>query len=417
MSQFSATDHGVASANATGDLPPAQAALPHFSETALKARYCAQMMAAATVLAGTAPDDFRRRVLARWVFVYCHEFIHWARRAKNELRGRRDLRDTVRQLARALGELEKRDWGGYEQIRHQISAHRETFAPSLITSIPLGNEMWTDISDDAARILSEDSRAIWNQLAAVHDITTLDRFPPVSPELQAAIAERGYEPTSPALLSGVGSFDATREDAAFIIQGGDLGEHNRQLVDVVRNIRTLSQLWLAVNGHEPFWRVVLSSTVTETCTLVDLLHGRRSGPAGPAQLSLLELLELLERDEPRSTAITVLRTAATTLDETALAHVRQLRNRVGAHVDEHLTVAGITQMMQTFDPAALNAVIDHCFETITVAIRVEPVLRPIMMFDAAMSGFALAEPPEAARPYGDGPGPRARSDIGGQRDE
>ena len=37
-------------------------------ETALKARYCAQMMAGAAVLAGTAPDDFRRRVLARWVF-------------------------------------------------------------------------------------------------------------------------------------------------------------------------------------------------------------------------------------------------------------------------------------------------------------------------------------------------------------
>jgi hypothetical protein len=35
MSQFSTTDPGGASANATGNLPPAQAALPHFSETPL----------------------------------------------------------------------------------------------------------------------------------------------------------------------------------------------------------------------------------------------------------------------------------------------------------------------------------------------------------------------------------------------
>jgi hypothetical protein len=33
------------------------------SETTLKTRYCAQMMAAACVLAGTARDDFHRRVL------------------------------------------------------------------------------------------------------------------------------------------------------------------------------------------------------------------------------------------------------------------------------------------------------------------------------------------------------------------
>lgn len=214
------------------------------------------MMAAASVLATTAPDDFRRRVVARWVFVYCHEFIRWARRAKNQLRARKDLRETVRGLERALDELEKRDWGSYEDIRHRIAAHRQSVPGPLTTSIPQTSEMWTDISDATVRILSDDTRAIWNRIAGVHGIPTLDSFPPISPELQTAIDERGYEPAPTGLLSGVGSFDATREDAAFIIQGGDLGEQNRQLVDAVRNIRTLSQLWLAVNGHEPFWRVV-----------------------------------------------------------------------------------------------------------------------------------------------------------------
>jgi hypothetical protein len=113
-----------------------------YSETALKARYCAQMMAAASVLAGTAPDDFRRRVLARWVFIYRHEFIRWARRAKNELRGRDDMRDMVRELGRALDELEKRDWGSYEDIRHRIAAHRQTVPCPLTASIPQTNEMW-----------------------------------------------------------------------------------------------------------------------------------------------------------------------------------------------------------------------------------------------------------------------------------
>lgn len=373
-------------------------ASPRYSETALKARYCAQMMAAASVLAGTAPDDFRRRVIARWVFVYCHEFIRWARRAKNELRGRKGLRDTVRELNQALNDLEKRDWGSYEDIRHRIAAHRQTVPGPLTSAIPQTNEMWTDISDATVRILSEDARAIWNQIAGAHSIHNLDSFPPIAPELKAALDERGYEATPAGLISGVGSFDATRDDAVFIVQGGDLGEQNRLVVDAVRNIRTLSQLWLAVNGHEPFWRVVLAATVTEACTLHELIYGVAADSSSQQQPSLLELLE---RDDPRSGAIPVLRQARQALDSAALAHVRDLRNRVGAHVDERLSVNQITTVMQTFDPAALNAVLDNGFEALTQAARAEPLLRPVLMFDAVLSGFSLASPPEAARPYDD----------------
>jgi hypothetical protein len=373
-------------------------ASPRYSETALKTRYCAQMMAAASVLAGTAPDDFRRRVLARWVFVYCHEFIRWARRAKNELRGPKDLRETVRELGRALDELEKRDWGSYEDIRHRIAAHRQTIRGPLTTSIPQTNEMWTDISDATVRILSEDAREIWNRIAHVHGIPTLDNFPPISAELQAALDKRGYEAAPAGLFSGVGSFDATRDDAAFIIQGGDLGKQNRQLVDAVRNIRTLSQLSLAVNGYEPYWHVVLAATVTEGCTLLDLIYGATASKPCHQQLSLLELLE---RDEPRSRAIPVLRQGRLAVNSASLAHVRDLRNRVGAHVDEQLSVNQIIRTMQSFDPDALNAVLDHGFDTLTQAARVERLLRPVLMFDAVMSGIALAAPPPAARPYGD----------------
>lgn len=369
---------------------------PRYSETALKTRYCAQMMAAASVLAGTAPDDFRRRVIARWVFVYCHEFIRWARRAKNELRRRGGMRDTVRKLEQALDELERRDWGSYEDIRHRIAAHRQTVPGPLTSSIPQTNEMWTDISDATVRILSEDARAIWNLIAGAESIPALEDFPPVSPELQAALEKRGYEAVPAGLVSGVGSFDATREDAVFVIQGGDLGEQNRQLVGAVRNVRTLSQLWLAVNGYEPFWRVVLAATVTEACTLHDLIYGAPAGSSGYQQPALLEVLE---RDEPRSAAVAVIRQGHQATDAAALAHVRDLRSRVGAHVDESIRSDQISRLMQGFNSASLNAVLDNGFDTLTQAARVEPLLRPVLMFDAAISGFSLVAPPEAARPY------------------
>ncbi|PTL55565.1 hypothetical protein [Paraconexibacter algicola] len=370
--------------------------LKDVSEAALKTRYCAQMMAAGCVLASTAPDDFRRRVLARPVLVYCHEFIRWARRAKNELRSATGDRETVGRIARALNDLEQRDWGDYEEIRHRIAAHRQTIAPDSVDALTARASMWSDLSDDALRILAEDARDIWNDIAAVSGVPRLESFPPIDPALQTAIDSHGYEPVPSGVVVGSGSFDSTRPDAVLATQGGDLGEQNRQLVDAVRNVRTLSQLWAAVNGYEPFWRVVLGATVTETCTLLDLLFEAPVTGLGHQQPALLALLE---RDLPCSLAIKVLSDARDSLEVSALAHVRDLRNRAGAHVDDKAALREISSLLAGFEPDKLNTVLDACFAAITSAANVELALRPILLHDAVMPGLSQVDRPETP-PYG-----------------
>lgn len=90
-----------------------------------------------------------------------------------------------------------------------------------------------------------------------------------------------------------------------------MGEQTRQLVDAVRNIRILTQLFLAVNGHEPYWRINPAATVTEICTLVDLLFGR-SGRPEPG------LLQILSRDVPSSAAIPILGAAGGQIKSTPM---------------------------------------------------------------------------------------------------
>jgi hypothetical protein len=121
-----------------------------------------------------------------------------------------------------------------------------------LKAIEPANAAWNDIDGSSLRILAEDARAICNELAAAFAIPSLETYPPVSDALAAALQARGYEPTKEGLAVGGGSFDATRPDAAFILQGGDLGAIVRELVDAIRNVKLLSQLWQAVNGHEPF---------------------------------------------------------------------------------------------------------------------------------------------------------------------
>jgi hypothetical protein len=250
----------------TPDRQDGSVAVP--SESPFKARYAAQMLAATAVLASLAPDDFHRRVLARPAFVYTHEFIRWARRAKNEAKQLKGTRQVVRDLEARLSRLENDDYEPYREIRHRISAHRQRFAADATDNIVATSTAWTDISDAAVRVLAEDAREIWNLLAAVYALPRLERFPPVAEELRAAIAEEPAD-TADGLRVGAESFDHTRPDAMPLHQGGELGERVRQIVDAVRNVQLLSRLWPLVDGHDPYWRVIVSATISETAALVD----------------------------------------------------------------------------------------------------------------------------------------------------
>jgi hypothetical protein len=79
-------------------------------------------MAAAAVLAAEAPDDFRRRIVARPVFIYAHEFLRWARRAKNGLKKLPNSRQAIRRIEPLLMRFAEHDYGPYEEIRHRIAA-------------------------------------------------------------------------------------------------------------------------------------------------------------------------------------------------------------------------------------------------------------------------------------------------------
>ena len=75
-------------------------------------------------------------------------------------------------------------------------------------------------------------------------------------------------------------------------------------------------------GKPPRSRLVLGAMVTEACTLVELTYGQPAHTQ--ARYRQLSLLEVLERDEPRSGALSGLRSARDALGSDSLAHVRAL---------------------------------------------------------------------------------------------
>jgi hypothetical protein len=365
-------------------MPETASPSPATPESPYRARMCAQFMAAAAVLAAQAPDDFRRRIIARSVFVYAHEFLGWARRAKNDLKSRPTARQEVQRLEPMLERYAEHDYGPYEVVRHRIAAHRQPIGG------PGGDQIttaaaWLDITDATVRILAEDARAIWNQLAAGYDLPRLEDFPPVSAELGKALNDAGFESAPSGLVPGVGSFDETRPDAVGVRQGGDLGERLRELVDAVRSVQVLSQLATVVAGCEPYWRVTAAALAAEAATLVDLLYEQPVGT--PAEHRHAPLLELL-RAEPGAEALPILEHGLATLDQPALADVRRIRNTIGAHVDEHLSVSDLMRELEKADASAFDAVLDNAFATISLARAADLRLGLLRLVDAPLAGLS-----------------------------
>lgn len=361
------------------------------NEKALKARYAAQMMAAIAVLAETAPDDFRRRVIGRSLFVYCHEFIGWARKAKNGLRGQADQRARLRRLEALLAQLAKSDWGPYEAIRHRVAAHRQPLAPAA------GDEAWTDINEVSLRVLAEDARAIWNELAAAYSMPALTDYPPVSDALRQRIAEDGYAQTVPGLLAGLGSFDATRPDAVAVIQGGALGDILRRCVDSIRALEVLIELFSAVNGSEPFAMPVAAAAHAEVITLYDLLLAAPPDTLGPHYAP--SLLEHLRSEDRASPALATLEQAQAEFPEAELERIRTIRNRVAAHIDDSLPLRDLLDLLEGYRADDVNAVIQALAAAITDAANADILLRPLLLTNSRMDGLSRVDPPEHGAPF------------------
>lgn len=327
--------------------------------------------------------------------MYTHEFIRWARRAKNEAKQLKGTRQVVRDLEARLSRLENDDYEPYREIRHRISAHRQRFAADAADNIVATSTAWTDISDAAVRVLAEDAREIWNLLAAVYALPRLERFPPVAEELRAAIAEEVAD-TADGLRVGAGSFDHTRPDAMPLHQGGELGERARQIVDAIRNVQLLSRLWPIVDGHDPYWRVIVSATISETAALVDLVYEQPANTRPENRHP--PLLELLAGDS-HADGLPRVRAGFDALDLDAEAYVRRMRGAIGAHNDDHLSISDLMRELEAVDAEALNAVLDNVFTTLNEASRADVYLSLIRMANRSVSGINRLDQPEGARTY------------------
>src|ERR1700733_1873126 len=333
-------------------------------DPAEKTRHAVQMAIAARALAAAAPNDHRKRVVARYVFVYLDDVIRFAGPWRNQLRRRNATRAAAESALPALTRLRK-DWRHYEEIRNYLAAKRQPRDPLD----PVANELesfalWADIGEIAVGTLVDDAVEVYAQLAAVTPLDRVD-FDPVCPDdLVTALRDLDAVGEEGAIEIAASSFGADRPGAFPIRMGGDIGRLVPLMNDVAENLQTLRALAEPAAQHPVFDRLVRCQLPTELYELLRLAIGPESGAPLSAQSSLLSLYS---RPDMSPDALKVLETFRDWIEKSInREELRDWRRRIGAHIDDESSWAELDEGISTIDLEPLGRVIDITLEQLEI---------------------------------------------------
>lgn len=295
-----------------------------------KTRRAVQMAIAARALAAAAGDAHRKRVVARYVFVYVDDVIKFAAPWRNRLRRIEATRAAADSAVPALNRL-RHDWKHYEDVRNYVGAKRQLRNPVDRAADELESfAIWLDIGELAVGALVDDAVEIYAQLTAVDPLPPVDYNPQCSDELAAALNALDTIGEEGSVEVAASSFGADRPGAFPIRQGGDVGRLVPLMNDVAENIKTLQALRKRSVGSV-FETLVRCQLPSELYELLGLALGPDPAALVPTSVSLLDLYARPGSPHgPRKRLEALRDMLAGRLDRASL---RDWRNRVGHGLD------------------------------------------------------------------------------------
>lgn len=302
--------------------------MPHlgYMNEDVKARHCLLMLNAAAVLAECAPDDLQARGLARYSFMYADAFLLWARRWRVQLSHESATGRLAHRAKAGLKSLN--DALGAGQIRDYLAAKRQPVAAMRGDDVAATALLWQTVNRSYLIAICEAANASYSELsggdigpAMAVDGAVLRR---VNAALPARDAKFWYLAADTAADRRLYTLPAA--------QGGELGRIIAQINDVGNHLDALLRLAPVLVGVLPYDWLVRSALVTELNSLLSLTIGNRY--VNKVSLPLIDLCRA-GRAEVAADQLERIRAG---IARQGWDYVRFFRNKIGAHIDDRLTM-------------------------------------------------------------------------------
>jgi hypothetical protein len=303
------------------------------------------MLIAAGVLAGCAPEDAQQRAIARYMYLYGDALLLWGRRwrkqiarnpatTKNAPRAQRRLRELNRALNATAG------------VRDHLAAKRHSVANWRADDVEGTARLWAAVNPATAGAIGGAAVAAYDALNAASapagSIVEVMGLPPeVALEVTRALPKR--DPAYWYLAA-----DTAADQRMFTLptaQGGELGRTIAQVNDVAAHLDVLLRIAPVLEGFLAYDWFVKSAMAVELNALLDLTLGP---PPGARYNVTFPLIELCRRGRPRHVAGELQRLRESIGTEGWLM-IRWMRDKLGAHLDDHLTMSTVHQHLIELD--------------------------------------------------------------------
>lgn len=299
------------------------------TDAAEKTGHAVEMAVAARELAVAASDPHRKRVIARYVFVYLDDVIRFGAAWRNQL-ARQDSTSAAAESASPPLDRLRRDWDDYQHVRDYIAAKRQRRDADAASDQLVSFKLWAEIGELSVVTLVDDAVEFYVQLAAVSGVSSVDLAPTV-PELRGRALDALDPVNEEGLISiTASSFGAGRASAFPIRMGGEIGRLVPLINDVAENVVTLREIAPLVDRGSALDRLVRCQLPAEMNELLRLAVGPAPDARPASGQSLLDLYSEPGAPPAPKEQLEGLRNA---IAPTTRNEIHDWRNRLGAHID------------------------------------------------------------------------------------
>jgi len=306
-----------------------------------KLHFLVEELVLAAALASHATDSDMARMLSRHVAIRIPDFIEHARQLRNSLAASpasTRFKRTVNDFADAFSEH-------LALARHKLGAHVQDI--DFVERI----DLWASIDISKIEYLVQGARELWDSLGELGVPGHQPFATPASlasPAVASVLDYLARDVETPVTF-GTDALAFARANSQTLFNSTPVHQRAGQLALLRRWIRAERELFALFRPHTSIVRILKARILTDIVSFHDCLITRPVQAGAPQQMDGLDALIAAAGKTP--TAIQAF--VASNRDDTTLGPIRQVRNRIGGHleIDPGVPLSALLAQLDSFNLA------------------------------------------------------------------